>query len=276
MPAETAQQDAERLEAAAGRVFPDGTGEESSNARLSSAAQESPKSGDAGVLLRSYFEAMSKQLGPMNWWPANSVFEVIVGAILTQNTAWTNVKLALANLRRERLLTVRAISRVGEPRLAELIRPSGYYRQKAKRLKAFVAFLECEYGGSLRRMSAAPTAKLREQLLAVHGIGPETADSILLYAAEHPVFVVDAYTKRLVARHSVMHEEAKYTEVQALFMRHLPREAKLYNEYHALIVNVGKKWCRAREARCRECPLGKFLPANVQGLAPLTAIEVRA
>lgn len=276
MPAATALQDAKRLEAATGGVFHGGTGADFSNAGISPAAQQSANVGGAGVLLRSYFEAMSKQLGPMNWWPAKSAFEVVVGAILTQNTAWTNVNLALANLRRERLLTVRAISRVGEARLAELIRTSGYYRQKAKKLKAFVAFVEREYGGSLRRMSAAPTAELREQLLAVHGIGPETADSILLYAAGHPVFAVDAYTKRLLARHSVMPEEAKYDEVQALFMRHLPREAKLYNEYHALIVNVAKKWCRAREARCSECPLGEFLPTNMNSLVPLTATEVQA
>jgi endonuclease III related protein len=276
MPADTALQDEKRLEAATGEVFLAGTAAKFSNDRMHSATRASINGRDTGALLQRYFEAMAKQLGPMNWWPAKSAFEMIVGAILTQNTAWTNVKLALANLRQERLLTPRAISRVPEARLARLIRPSGYYRQKAKKLRAFVAFLEREYGGSLRRMAAAPTAKLREQLLAVHGIGPETADSILLYAAEHPVFVVDAYTRRLLARHSLMHAAAKYDEVQSLFMRHLPREAKLYNEYHALIVNVAKKWCRAREARCGECPLGEFLPADASRIVPIAAIEVRA
>jgi len=215
--------------------------------------------GPEGVL-REFYEEMSAALGPMKWWPAKLPFEVIVGAILTQNTAWTNVKLALANLRRGHLLTPRAMARVPQAKLARLIRPSGYYRQKAKKLKAFLEFLEGEYGGSLKRMFATPTVELREELLAVHGIGPETADSILLYAGSHPIFVVDTYTRRLLARHSVVSAEAKYDEVQQLFMRHLPSDQSHFNEYHALIVNVGKKWCRARAPRCGECPLGKFLP----------------
>ena len=220
---------------------------------------EPPEKGPKHVLQVFYGE-MSAALGPMKWWPAKTPFEVIVGAILTQNTAWTNVRLALANLRRERLLTPRAMARVPQVKLARLIRPSGYFRQKAKKLKAFLEFLRGEYGGSLKRMFATPTAELREELLAVHGIGPETADSILLYAGRHPIFVVDAYTKRLLARHSVTPETASYDEVQQLFMRHLPADQAHFNEYHALIVNVGKKWCRAREPRCSECPLGEFLP----------------
>ena len=211
-------------------------------------------------VLREFYDEMATALGPMKWWPAKTPFEVIVGAILTQNTAWTNVKLALANLRRERLLNPRAMARAPQPKLARLIRPSGYFRQKAKKLKAFLEFLEGEYDGSSKRMFATPTAALREKLLAVHGIGPETADSILLYAGRHPIFVVDAYTKRLLSRHSVISERASYDEVQQLFMRHLPADDAHFNEYHALIVNVGKKWCRAREPRCRECPLGRFLP----------------
>lgn len=211
-------------------------------------------------VLQEFYEEMSTALGPMKWWPAKTPFEVIVGAILTQNTAWTNVKLALGNLRRERLLTPRAMARVPQSKLARLIRSSGYFRQKARKLKAFLEFLGAEYGGSLTRMFASPTAELREKLLAVHGIGPETADSILLYAGRHPIFVVDAYTKRFLARHSVTPEKASYDEVQQLFMRHLPADQAYFNEYHALIVNVGKNWCRAREPRCGECPLGKFLP----------------
>jgi endonuclease-3 related protein len=210
-------------------------------------------------ILQEFYDEIATALGPMKWWPAKTPFEVIVGAILTQNTAWTNVKLALANLRQERLLTPRAMARVPQAKLARLIRSSGYYRQKAKKLKAFLEFLAGEYGGSLKRMFATPTAELREKLLAVYGVGPETADSILLYAGQHPIFVVDAYTKRFLVRHSVISEKASYDEVQQLFMRHLPADQAQFNEYHALIVNVGKKWCRAREPRCGECPLGKFL-----------------
>lgn len=263
MPAEAALQLTGRPEAAAGEVFLNGTTEGTSALR---------------IVLRKYFDAMSRELGPMHWWPAKSAFEVIVGAILTQNTAWTNVKLALVNLRREKLLTPRAIARVPGTRLEKLIRSSGYYRQKAKKLKAFVAFLASEYRGSLKRMAAAPTAKLREQLLAVHGIGPETADSILLYAAEHPVFVVDAYTKRILARHGIVSEGAKYEDVQAIFVKHVPSDAKIFNEYHALIVEVGKRWCGAREARCEECPLGEFLPGKhvpIHAISARPAIEVR-
>jgi endonuclease-3 related protein len=185
---------------------------------------------------------------------------VIVGAILTQNTAWSNVERAIGNLRGERLLTPAALERVSTPRLARLIRPSGYFRQKARKLKAFVKFLRREFGGSLRRMFRTPTSELRAKLLAVHGIGPETADSILLYAGNHPVFVVDAYTRRILERHGLVPGHAGYDQIQELFERSLPREASLYNEYHALLVNVGKEWCRSRIPRCSECPLQPFLP----------------
>jgi endonuclease-3 related protein len=212
--------------------------------------------------LIEYYEAMSRSLGPMNWWPARSSFEVIVGAILTQNTAWTNVERAIENLRRERLLSFAAMEKAPLGRLARLIRSSGYFRQKAKKLRAFVRFLRKEYGGSLARMFATPTLKLREKLLAVHGIGPETADSILLYAGNHAIFVVDAYTRRIFERHGIAAPKAHYDEVRALFEDHLPKDARLFNEYHALIVNTGKNWCRAQKPRCDECPLGRFLPRH--------------
>ena len=195
----------------------------------------------------------------MHWWPAQTPFEVIVGAILTQNTAWVNVERAIANLRRERMLAPRALEAAPLPKLAGLVRPSGYFRQKAKKLKAFVRFLRRDYGASLARMFRTPTAELRERLLRVHGIGPETADSILLYAGNHLVFVVDAYTKRILLRHRLASEKAGYEEVQRLFESSLPRDPKLYNEYHALLVNVGKNWCRPQGPRCDECPLGRFL-----------------
>lgn len=212
--------------------------------------------------LLAYHHALSKRLGPLNWWPAKTPFEVIVGAILTQNTTWNNVERAIANLRREGLLTPLAIERVDIQRLAKLVRSSGYFRQKAKKLKAFVRFLRQEFGGSLTRMFRSPTVELREKLLGVHGIGPETADSILLYAAKKDVFVVDAYTKRILWRHGWAKEDAKYEEMRALLEFHLPRDVSLYNEFHAQFVQVGKNWCRPGEPRCSECPLEPFLEAR--------------
>jgi endonuclease-3 related protein len=198
----------------------------------------------------------------MRWWPGRTAFEVIVGAILTQNTAWVNVERAIRNLRQAGTLTPRAIEKAPMARLARLIRPSGYFRQKAKKLKAFVQFLRERHGGSLARMFRQPTAQLRQELLAVHGIGPETADSILLYAGRHPVFVVDAYTHRILGRHQITDGKPDYEAVRSLFERSLPRDSALYNEFHALIVNVGKKWCRKREPLCQECPLLPHLPAS--------------
>jgi len=209
-----------------------------------------------------YFTAMSQNLGPMNWWPARTPFEVIVGAILTQNTSWGNVERAIANLRSAQMLTPSAISAARMARLAALVRPSGYFRQKAKKLKAFVRFLQREYGGSLKRMFATPTEVLREKLLSVHGIGPETADSILLYAGEHAVFVVDAYTHRIFGRHGITNGKADYENVRALVEAALPRDSQLFNEFHALVVNTAKNWCRKKEPRCAECPLGSLLPEN--------------
>ena len=201
-------------------------------------------------------------LGPMHWWPAKTPFEVIVGAILTQSTSWGNVELAIDNLRAARMLTPRAILKARTSRLAELVRPSGYFRQKAKKLKAFVRFLQNEYDGSVKRMFQSPTLRLREELLSVHGIGPETADSILLYAGNHPVFVVDAYTHRILGRHGITGGKPNYETVRALFEDRLPRDPQLWNEFHALIVNTGKNWCRKSVPRCEDCPLRSLLPAT--------------
>lgn len=151
--------------------------------------------------LLSYYDVLFAALGPQYWWPGRTSFEVIVGAILTQNTSWPNVERAIVNLRREKLLRPVGLERVSTAKLARCIRPSGYFRQKARKLKAFVRFLRKEFGGSLARMFRTPTAELRERLLGIYGIGPETADSILLYAGAHPVFVVDAYTRRILERH---------------------------------------------------------------------------
>jgi endonuclease-3 related protein len=215
----------------------------------------------SGELLR-YYEVMSGALGPMRWWPAQTPFEVIVGAILTQSTAWGNVERAIANLRSAGMLTPSAMLRVRTPRLAGLVRPSGYFRQKAKKLKAFVRFLHTRYGGSLDRMFQTPTEELREELLSVHGIGPETADSILLYAGNHPVFVVDAYTHRIFERHGITEGKPDYEKVRTFIEASIPRQVELFNEFHALIVNTGKTWCRKSVPRCGECPLRPLLPAN--------------
>jgi endonuclease-3 related protein len=211
-------------------------------------------------VLRQYYDALLAAYGPQQWWPGRTPFEVIVGAILTQNTSWTNVEHAIENLRCQRLLTPRAIEDVSSARLARLIRSSGYFRQKAKKLKAFVRFLREHHHGSLAKMFRTPTHALREQLLAVHGIGPETADSILLYAAQHPVFVVDAYTRRILERHGLAETRYTYEDIRGLFQRSLPADVPLYNEFHALIVHAGKHYCRARDPRCSECALKSLLP----------------
>ena len=210
--------------------------------------------------LHDYYDALFSAYGPQGWWPGRTRFEVIAGAILVQNTSWANAALAIRNLRRGRLLTPAAIDRVAFARLARLVRPSGYFRQKAKKLKEFVRFLREEYQGSLTRMFRAPKTVLREQLLSVHGIGPETADAILLYAGEHPVFVVDAYARRMLERHGLTESGAGYEELRRLFENALPRDAALYNEFHALIVHAGKNFCRARNPRCGECALHALLP----------------
>lgn len=209
--------------------------------------------------VRGYYNQLAEALGPQHWWPAKTQFEIVVGAILTQNTSWTNVEQAIANLRSARMLYPLAMLKASEPRLARLIRSSGYFRQKAKKLKAFCKFLDAVYEGSLARMFRTPTALLRERLLGVFGIGPETADSILLYAGKHPVFVVDTYTKRILQRHKWVGEKTSYDEVQRLVQADFPHEAAAYNELHALFVQVGKNWCRGREALCSQCPLEGFL-----------------
>ena len=167
--------------------------------------------------IRAYYHTLFSAWGRQHWWPAQSCFEVIVGAYLTQNTSWTNVEKALGNLRKAHLLTTSGIRRTPQPKLEQLIRPAGYFRQKAQRLKTFVSFLDERYGGSFKRMFAQPTAKLRHELLALNGVGPETADSILLYAGNHPVFVVDAYTRRILERHGMVSSTTSYDEIRQLF-----------------------------------------------------------
>lgn len=249
--------------------------------------------------IRNYYDVLYCAWGAQHWWPAETRFEVIVGAYLTQNTAWTNVERALENLRRAGVLSMEGIRKIRLSRLERLIRPSGYFRQKAKRLKTFVVFLDQQYEGSLDRMFSEPTDKLRAQLLTLNGIGPETADSILLYAGNHPVFVVDAYTRRVLDRHGILPQKTDYEEIRQLFQKsllpvaaelqpttttavpalesgfrgaaHPPSPmstarrtalAQVYNEMHGLIVGVGKHFCGKSQPQCDMCPLQPFLPSR--------------
>jgi len=250
--------------------------------------------------IRAYFQTLYDAWGRQHWWPARSPFEVIVGAYLTQNTSWTNVERVLASLRKARLVSVAGIRRTPIPRLEKLIRSSGYFRQKAQRLKTFVRFLDEHYRGSLARMFRQPTVTLRKELLALNGVGPETADSILLYAGNHPVFVVDAYTRRILERHGLITPKASYDDIRQLFEQALPTgaqvsldtnrageppvaaagtrgsshlpspmstaaripTAQVFNEMHGLIVGVGKNYCKKSQPSCELCPLQEFLPGS--------------
>jgi endonuclease-3 related protein len=200
------------------------------------------------------FNRLLDRFGPRGWWPGETPFEVMVGAILTQNANWKNVERAIINLKKEGVLDTEALLALHPTQLQRLIRPAGFFRVKAKRLIAFLRYFMDEYGGSAAQMTMQNPAKLREELLSIKGIGPETADSILLYALHKPYFVVDAYTKRILNRHALCLEEDGYDELQELFMDRLPREVMLFNEYHALIVEAGKQFCRTKP-RCDECPL---------------------
>jgi endonuclease-3 related protein len=206
------------------------------------------------AILMKIYQRLYRVYGPMHWWPGETPFEVMVGAILTQNTSWKNVEKAIQNLKAGRVLHVRGIHQLKRSQLASLIRSSGYFRIKADRLKAFVNFLLENYDGELRKMMKEGVDQLRQKLLHVKGIGPETADSILLYGLKKPIFVVDAYTKRIFSRHEILSEKASYEEVQRLFMEHLPHDERLFNEYHALLVHLGKTLCK-KKPRCDICPL---------------------
>ncbi|MBI5875870.1 MAG: endonuclease III domain-containing protein, partial [Deltaproteobacteria bacterium] len=201
------------------------------------------------------YKKLFSAFGSQHWWPGDTPFEVIVGAILTQNTAWTNVEKAIRNLKKAKLLNPKRLHDLSQAELAQYIRPAGYFNIKAKRLKHFLNYLFDNYGGSLNRMFKKRTDALRRELLEVNGIGPETADSILLYAGNHPVFVVDAYTKRIFSRHGIILADVEYHDVQEIFIKNLPHDVKMFNEYHALIVRVGKDFCRTKKPLCGRCPL---------------------
>lgn len=193
--------------------------------------------------------------GKQYWWPAKTKLEVIVGAMLTQNTAWPNVRKAIGNLKTHRLLSLEKLDRIKIDRLASLIKPAGYFNLKARRLKNLLGFIEEHYRGNLRNMQRIDTHRLRDQLLNVNGVGPETADSILLYAFEKPIFVVDAYTKRIFSRLKMIPSDSSYDEIQKLFMENLVLKECLFNEYHALIVKLGKDYCKKNKPKCDECPI---------------------
>jgi endonuclease III related protein len=197
--------------------------------------------------------------GRQGWWPGRTRLEIAVGAILTQNTAWTNVEKAIRRLRRAHALNLPTLHAAPLDQLAEWIRPAGYFRVKARRLRAFTTLVTDQFGGDLRRLFALDTESLRQTLLSVNGIGPETADSILLYAGERTVFVVDAYTRRFLTRHEWLRAKATYDEVAHVMMTGVPRDVSVYNEYHALVVSLGKNFCRPAP-RCSECPLRRWLP----------------
>ena len=210
--------------------------------------------------LMEVYRRLFDAFGPQHWWPGESPFEVMIGAVLTQNTNWQNVERAIGNLREADLLDPHALYALPQEELEELIRPAGYFRVKARRLRNLLRFIVERYDGSLDAMFATGLSTLREELLGVNGIGPETADSILLYAGRLPSFVVDTYTHRIFTRHGWIDFDTDYHAIQDHFHSNLPDDVALYNEYHALIVHLGKHYCRKTNPKCDECPLNEFLP----------------
>jgi len=224
----------------------------------------------ASDLLSRYYFALQERFGPQQWWPARTRLEVILGAILTQNTAWHNATLALRNLRQSGLLSWQGLRRADLSALEACVRPAGYYRQKARTIRNFVDWLDRQHAGSLHKLLSLPAEELRRQLLHLTGLGEETVDAILLYAAHRPLFVADAYTRRVLARHGLISPASDYHATQEFLHAHLQPHAPLYKEFHALLVEVGKKNCKPKSPRCAGCPLEEFLPAAgaPQDLAP--------
>lgn len=223
----------------------------------------SPAGGAAGTLsatLRSYFARLLQELGPQAWWPARTRLEVVLGAVLTQNTSWLNAARALKRLRQAGRLSLSGLRSTDQSELESLIRPAGFFRQKARAIRNFLDYLHGTHQGSLARLFARPGEELRRDLLGLKGFGPETVDAILVYAGHHPYFVADAYTRRILARHDLVPPDADYAEVQAFLHQHLAADPALFNEYHALLVEVGKRYCKRHAPQCEGCPLEEFLP----------------
>jgi endonuclease-3 related protein len=213
------------------------------------------------LTLLAIYERLFEQYGPQHWWPAGTPLEMIIGAILTQSAAWINVEKAIGNLKSNGILNITGLREIPQDELARLIYPSGYYNVKARKIKAFVDWLAEEYDGDLNRLFALNTARLRIELLSVHGVGEETADSIILYSAHQPIFVIDAYTRRIVARLGLEPKKDSYSDFQALFMDNLPHDEMLFNEYHALMVQHGKTVCR-KNPLCADCCLSHVCPSS--------------
>jgi len=220
-------------------------------------AYESASKIKAEDLLRVYHK-LRKTFGHQSWWPGETPFEVMIGAILTQNTSWTNVEKAIRNFKKAGLLSFLKMKKLSHGRLAQLIRPAGYYNVKADRIRSFLRFFQLKYQGSVLKMRKEDLPTARENLLRVKGIGPETADSILLYALDKPVFVIDAYTKRIFSRHRLAKAGDSYDEWKGIFEKALPAKTSLFNDYHAQIVRLAKEFCRTRP-RCEGCPLKDFV-----------------
>jgi endonuclease-3 related protein len=214
-----------------------------------------------GQRLTEMFDLLHTHFGSQDWWPAETELEMMVGAVLTQNTNWKNVEKAIENLKQNNMLTLESLASLDPSALAQIIRPAGYYNIKAKRLKNLIHFITDRYEADLSLFLEQKTSILREGLLSVKGIGPETADSILLYAARRPLFVIDTYTHRILYRHGMCEEQATYDKLQEFFLDHLDEDASLYNEFHALIVQAGKNYCR-RKPLCNSCPLEKWGPSS--------------
>ncbi len=206
------------------------------------------------ILLKIY-NSLYNYFGPLNWWPGDTPFEIMVGAILTQNTSWSNVEKAINNLKKENLLEPRKLYRINQEELSQLIKPSGYYNIKARRLKNFINIFVNGFEGSAEKMFSGDDRELRKKLLNVNGIGPETADSILLYGGKKPFFVVDAYTKRIFSRHKLISKDSTYYQIQEFFIKNLDRDVKLFNEFHAQIVMLGKTICTSKNPDCAKCPI---------------------
>jgi endonuclease-3 related protein len=213
--------------------------------------------------LLEIYQVLLDAFGPQHWWPGETPFEVAVGAVLTQNTSWSNVERAVASLKAAGCLNAAALHEIDADKLETLIRPAGYFRVKARRLRNFINWLCDQYGGDLRNLESIGTSQLREELLSISGIGPETADSILLYALNRPIFVVDAYTARVMVRHGLIApDDLDYPQLQDLFQSNLEPDVALFNEYHALLVHVGKDFCKPTP-RCPPCPLNP-LPHRIE------------
>jgi len=206
------------------------------------------------ILLKIY-KSLYNYFGPLNWWPGDTPFEIMVGAILTQNTSWSNAEKAINNLKKENLLEPQKLYRIDQEKLAQLIKPSGYYNIKTQRLKNFINLFVNEFEGSAEKMFSDDSEELRKKLLKVNGIGPETADSILLYAGNKSFFVIDAYTKRVFSRHKLISEDSTYYQIQEFFINNLDRDVKLFNEFHAQIVMLGKTICTSKNPDCVKCPI---------------------